>query len=279
MEQYTLSDTEYKSLTKLIFKKSGIDFGASRKHLLKSRINPILSKLKLNTYKDYIDLVSHSESTEQLIEMIDEVSNPHTFFFRHKKQFDFFRKDALQKITLSKTALGEKELNLWCTASASGEEAYSLVICLLEELGLNSTWEINLLATDISTRSIKTAERGIYCPDQVKDIDLSIIYKYFERREENNNEFFEVKETLKKQVSFTNFNLITSPFVFEKKFDFIFCRNVMIYFNQKDQGQLEFKLINALNKEGYLFLGDSESLSVANSCLIKHLGQSIYQKY
>ncbi|MBU0468072.1 MAG: chemotaxis protein CheR, partial [Candidatus Omnitrophica bacterium] len=147
-----------------------------------------------------------------------------------------------------------------------------------EELGFNNNWIINLLATDVSTKSIETAKAGNYQLDQIKNVDPKIVYKYFDRKNDANKDHYTIKEILKCFVSFKSFNLVTAPFNFEKKFDFIFCRNVLIYFDRNNQQDLEFKLINALNKEGYLFFGDSESLSIENSCFMKHLGQSIYQK-
>lgn len=274
----TFSDKEYKALAELIFIRSGIHFGDSRKDLLKSRLDPILRRLNLNSYDDYLNLLKLSTSESLIGEMINEVSTSHTLFFRHKKQFDFFRKDALKKILASKISFNNQELNIWCTASSTGEEPYSIAISLIEELGFNNNWSINLLATDLSTKSIETAKSGNYHSEQIKNIDPIIINKYFDKKYELNNSFYSIKEIIKCFVSFKRLNLITDKFDFEKKFDFIFCRNVFIYFAYSEQHALELKLINALDKGGYLFLGGSESLSIENSCFMKHLGQSIYQK-
>lgn len=274
----TFSNSEYKSISELIFKTSGINFGESKKDLLKSRLDPILKKLNLNSYKSYIEILTSQNSDNLIEEMINEISFGHTFFFRYKKQFDFLRKDALQRVKTNKLKKNDREINLWCAASSTGEEAYSLAICLLEELGFNNDWKINILATDVSTRSIETAKSATYNLDRIQNISPKIIEKYFDTKKASGIEVFSIKEIIKCFISFKRLNLITDPLTFDKKFDFIFCRNVMIYFDKKNQEDLELGLISNLHKEGYLFLGNSESLSMANSCLMKHLGQSIYLK-
>ena len=274
----TLTDSEYKTLSEIIFRTSGINFGESKKNLLKTRLDPLLTKLGLNSYTSYIYILMSKNPDDLIEEMINELSFGHTFFFRYKKQFDFFMKYALQKVKADKIQANNHEINVWCTASSTGEEAYTIAICLLEKLGFNNDWTINLLATDVSTKSIETAKSANYHLDQIQNVDPKIIDKYFDFKKEGGNEFYSVKEIVKCFVSFKIINLITDQLTFEKKFDFIFCRNVMIYFDQKNQQELELKLINNLDNKGCLFLGDSESLSIANSCRMKHLEQSTYKK-
>ena len=176
-----------------------------------------------------------------------------------------------------KEKVKNKTIRVWCAASSSGEEPYTLAITILNHINPNDGWNIKILATDISTKILQRAIKGIYTKDSLKGISPAIVSAHFTHVVIDNANYFKVKDHLKKIITFRRFNLMAPNFPFRNPFDFIFCRNVMIYFDTETQHKLILKFYNCLPKDGYLFIGHSETLA-RKTHGFKYTQPAVYQK-
>lgn len=277
-EDLVLSESEYKKFVDFIYKQSGIALGDSKQELVKTRFGKRIRKLGLKSFKEYYDFVVHQKNEDELVDMIDAISTNYTFFFREKDHFDFLTKVALPEILHKKKSLGNQRIRAWCAAASTGEEPYTLMICLLEATNMAKGWDAKLLATDISTRVLKKAQAGIYEYKQIKTVPKLIVDKYFDSVTADGEKQYHAKSIMKQHLHFRHFNLMTPRFPFKGKFDFIFCRNVMIYFDRETQEMLVGKMLDFLDPGGYLFIGHSENLTGAPKERVKVLGPALYQK-
>jgi len=272
-----LKDKEYQLLADLIYKKSGISLGDNKKELVRTRFQKLIRQLGLKSFKEYYEYVVNDKSGSELVRMIDAISTNHTFFFREKDHFDFFSSQGLPDIVKKKAAAGNRKIRIWCAAASSGEEPYTIIICILEAMDTYG-WDIKMLATDISTKVLAKAVEGRYRSNQLKEMSPLLISKYFDREDVAGEKLYRVKPELKSFITYRRFNLMRPQFPFKGKFDFIFCRNVMIYFDPPTQQNLVQKLLNFLDMGGYLFIGHSETLTGAVKNRVRTVGPALFQK-
>jgi len=254
--QYVLSDKEFELFRGLIYKTSGISLALSKKELVKARLSKRLTKTGIGSFEQYYKFVTkHDKNGEELVHLLDSISTNKTDFFREAKHFDFLNTKLLPDLIQKKEKVKNKTIRVWCAASSSGEEPYTLAITILNHINPNDGWNIKILATDISTKILQRAIRGIYTIDSLKGISPAIVSAHFKRVVIDKLNCFQAKDHLKKIITFRRFNLMTPNFPFRNPFDFIFCRNVMIYFDTETQHKLILKFYNCLPKDGYLFIG------------------------
>jgi chemotaxis protein methyltransferase CheR len=276
--QYILSNKEFELFRRLIYDSCGISLTSSKKELVKARLSKRLTKVGIDTFKDYYKYVTKTDKTgKELIHLIDSISTNKTDFFREKKHFDFLNTSLLPSLISSKTKAGIKKLRIWCAASSSGEEPYTLAMTVFNHLKPNSGWDVKILATDISTKILQKAINGIYRKELLKDIPPATISAHFSRVLYENTNCYKAKDHLRDLITFRRFNLMTPEFPFKKPFDFIFCRNVMIYFDPESQSKLASRFYDCLPKDGYLFIGHSETLSRSNTSF-KYIQPAVYRK-
>ncbi len=276
--QNVLSDKEFELFRKLIYKKSGINLTPSKKELVKARLSKRLTKTGINSFKEYYNFVTRNDKTgDELVHLLDSISTNKTEFFREKNHFDFLDAKLLPKLIKEKEKSRNKKLRVWCAASSTGEEPYTLVMTILNHIDPNDGWDVKILATDISTKVLRKAIDGIYKKDDLRGISPAIISSHFIRVPINKTNYFKVKDHLKKLITFRRFNLMTEKFPFRNPFDFIFCRNIMIYFDTETQQRLVSKFYDCLPKDGYLFIGHSETLA-KRTLGFKYIQPALYQK-
>ncbi len=276
--QYVISNEEFEMFRALIYDTCGINLQLSKKELVKARLSKRLVNVGINTFSDYYKYVTKTDRTgKELVRLINSISTNKTDFFRESKHFDFLNTSLLPRLILNKGKSNDRKLRIWCAASSSGEEPYTLAITVLNHMKPGSNWDIKILATDISTEILQKAVAGIYKPELLKDIPPGIVSAHFSKVIVNNTRCYEAKNHLKNLITYRRFNLMTEKFPFKNPFDFIFCRNVMIYFDQETQQRLVSKFYGCLPKNGYLFIGHSETLSKSNSNF-KYVQPAIYQK-
>ncbi|ODS34199.1 MAG: chemotaxis protein methyltransferase [Candidatus Scalindua rubra] len=276
--QYVLSNREFDLFRTLIYKTSGISLNLSKKELVKARLSKRLTKTGIDSFGEYYRFVTRDDKNgDELVNLIDSISTNKTDFFREKKHFDFLNAKLLPDLISKKEKDRNKKLRIWCAASSTGEEPYTLAMTVLNHINTDSLWDAKILATDISTKVLQKAIRGIYKKDTLKDISPAILSTYFSSVVIDNVKHYKVKDHLKKLITFRRFNLTTANFPFKNPFDFIFCRNVMIYFDSDTQQRLVSKFYDCLPKGGYLFVGHSETLS-KNIHGFKYIKPAVYQK-
>ncbi len=274
----TLSNKEFELFRDLIYKTSGINLAQSKKELVKSRLSKRLAAKSIDTFEEYYRFVTRTDNSgEELVHLLDNISTNKTDFFREKKHFEFLNSKLLPDLIEKKEKMRDKKLRVWCAASSSGEEPYTLAMTVLDHITPKNGWDIKILATDISTKILQKAIRGVYMQETVNDIPQGLLAAHFSRTLINNTVFYKVKDHLKALISYRRFNLMTPKFPFKNPFDFIFCRNVMIYFDPETQQRLVSKFYDCLPKEGYLFIGHSETLAKRVSGF-KYIQPALYQK-
>lgn len=276
--QYILSDEEFDLFRSLIYNTCGIHITSSKKELVKARLSKRLTKSGIGSFKDYYKYVTTIDNTgNELIHLIDSISTNKTDFFREKKHFDFLDNTLLPSLISRKMKERNKKLRIWCAAASSGEEPYTLAMTVFNHIKPDNGWDVKLLATDISTKALQKAINGIYKNELLKEMPPGTISSHFSKVLVDNANCYRVKDHLRDIITFRRFNLISPQFPFKNPFDFIFCRNVMIYFDPETQRKLVAKFYNCLPKDGYFFIGHSETLSRSDSDF-KYIQPAIYQK-
>lgn len=238
-----LDSVEFKNILGLVYKLTGITLGESKKILVQGRLRPRLKKLGLDTYQNYFLFLKENKEEQQ--EFINLITTNETSFFRTTRVWDYFREEFLKNWDKGNT------LNMWSAASSTGEEAYSLAMSCEEETLRN----YQIYASDISSKVIKIAEQGEYQGRNIEAFKQN--YAEFYRKYFSEDR---VSEKLKSKIMFSTHNLFNPPF---KKdfFDIVFLRNVLIYFESKDQEKVLENIYASLRKEGVLVIGESESLN------------------
>lgn len=247
----------------------GINLNEDKIHLLEFKISKLMKKHNLSYIKQYISLLQNKKNKELIIELLNEVTVNKTNFFREINHFNFIKNHINLIVTENKRIRKNLELRIWSSACSTGEEAYTLGIILSEYM---PNIDIKILATDISHKVLKKAVRGEYPKCIEKEIPIQYLQKYFNK----NKNSYTAKPFLKNMITFRSFNL-KDQFIFKNNFDIIFCRNVMIYFDNEFQDILVNKFYRTLEKGGLLFIGHSESLSQLKHNF-KYIQPTIYMK-
>lgn len=255
-----LAEADYDFICRLVYEKSRISLGRDKKILVTSRLAKRLRQLKLDGYHQYCELLRSPAGGEELRNLIDRISTNHTHFFRETKHFDFLREKLLPQWQADPRSRGSV-FRVWSAASSTGEEPYTIAIHLAENLGPAEAgaWEIE--ATDISTRVLDIARKGVYDADRLSSMSHDLVRRHFQKGMGEWEGQFRIKNDLRGRVQFHHLNLLEPPYPFTQPFQVIFCRNVMIYFDRPTQEALVSHLAEKLVPGGYLFVGHSESLS------------------
>jgi chemotaxis protein methyltransferase CheR len=255
-----LTEKLFQNYSRLVYEKSGICLRDEKKALLQARLNKRLRATGFASYDEYFKFITAPENARELTHFIDCISTNLTYFFREPQHFDFLDQvlpDLLERRRKSR----DFRLRVWSAGCSTGEEPYSLAMCVLEHLQDPTRWDFRVLATDISTRVLETAFKGVYSKDKVEKVPPKLRHQYFRKvAGKNGEQDYEVDDKLKKLVAFRRLNL-QQEYPFKGPFDFIFCRNVMIYFDKQTQERLIVKMSAYMSAGGYLFVGHSESLT------------------
>ncbi len=243
-----------KKFSEIIYNKAGIVLGEKKEALMQARIGKRMRKLGLTDFKEYLKLIENDEDGDEIVQLLDVISTNVTNFFRENQHFIL-----LKNILLQWEEEGLDRLRIWCAASSSGEEPYSIAITIKE--AIPNLKDVKILATDISTKVLAEAKTGRYEERDVENIPQKILSTYFIKERTENGTFYTVRDELKRMITFARLNLIEIPFPMKGPFDVIFCRNVMIYFDNPTRTKLLTECERLLKKGGYLMVGHAESLS------------------
>lgn len=262
-----LKDYEFNLIRDFIYQETGIYLNEYKKPLVYNRLRRRVLAYNFSSFKQYYDFVTKTEEGEkEKIKMIDAITTNVTSFFRYPDQEMFFK-----NIVLSQLTTQSRRFNILSAGCASGEEIYTIAIILLETIKDIHTYNIKLLGIDINEEVLKIAREGIYKQDVFKTTPQEIKTKYFLFR----NGKYVIKDCVKNLVQFKKMNLIKDSLYL--KFNVIFCRNVLIYFDKTKRIEIIDKFYNALHHGGYLFLGNSESLVRYNKGF-QNVAPAIYRK-
>jgi chemotaxis protein methyltransferase CheR len=241
----------------LVYAKSGIALGPGKEALVSTRINRRLRALGIDDYEAYLRRVTHDQTGEEITQLVDAISTNVTSFFRERAHFEFLAKAMTRWL-----ADGQRRFRVWSAACSTGEEPYSIAITMLEAAkGTKAGTDIKVLATDISTRVLETCRQGIYRQERLDAVPPTQRSCYFTPDQPHSPARYSVKDVLSRMVVFRRLNLSAPPFPMHGPLDVIFCRNVMIYFDQEVRARLLQELRRLLRPGGYLMVGHAESLT------------------
>ncbi|MFO8164085.1 MAG: protein-glutamate O-methyltransferase CheR [Desulfatiglandales bacterium] len=276
MPGLVLKDSDFQNFSRYVYDKCGINLHEGKKELVKARLGKILRQRNFSSFRKYYNHVVNDKSGGELLLLLDALSTNLTYFFRESQHFDFLKARALPEIVKEKVPSRNNTIRFWSAGCSSGEEAYSIAIAASEILNHNEKWQIKILATDLSTKVLAKAHTGIYEKRKIDIIPCELKRRYFQRGDNKWKGYVRVKEEVKKNITFQRLNL-GEDFRFTVPFDVIFCRNVMIYFDDFTKNTLIEKLFRNLSHGGYLFIGHAESLTSIKHPF-KYIQPSIYQK-
>jgi len=245
---------DFEFLSVLIKEQSGLVLTEEKSYLLESRLMPVARKRGLKGLEELVDTMKGQNDAALVNSVTEAMTTNESFFFRDIKPFDLFRDHVLPKTLSNRTS--SKSLRVWCAAAASGQEPYTLAMILKEEAAKLAGWRTEIVGTDISKDILAKASAGIYSQFEVqRGLPIQLLLKYFKKQDE----MWQVDPSLQALIEFKFFNLLDDlqPL---GKFDIVFCRNVLIYFDQETKGKVLEKISRLMPDDGVLFLGGAETV-------------------
>ncbi len=272
-----LTDDQFARLSRFIESELGIRMPPAKKIMLESRLQKRIRALRLASFEDYLDFVfSEDQKEAELIHMIDAVTTNKTDFFRESDHFEVLLQQLLPKHHME--GWGKRSpLKAWSAACSTGEEPYTLAMVLSEFGRENPDFSYHVLATDISTNVLDRGRRAVYPEERISPVPQEYRKRYLLRSKDRSSNLVRVKPELRKNVSFHRLNLMHDEYGIRDRFELIFCRNVIIYFERPTQYRLLRHLYDYLVPGGYLFLGHSETLTGMDLPL-ETVAPTIYRK-
>ena len=270
LAQFT--DAELKLLQALVYQECGMHFDERRTHFLQDRLQRRLKECRLDSFYSYYRLLISAEGKQELASLVENLTVNETSFFRNKAQLDLFHKYILDEILHRKQERRDYSIRIWSAGCSTGQEPYTLAMLVADALAyyylrnpvpfempvpkplVPPPWKVEILASDISYSVLRAAQEGAYSETQMASVDYSYRLRYFDKVGER----YAIKKAVKELVHFDFHNLKTE--YLPQRNDMIFCRNVMMYFDEAEQRRLVEKFARCLNPEGYVFVGHAESL-------------------
>src|SRR6266478_2169695 len=271
-ETPVLTDAELKLLQTLVYQECGMHFDERRTPFLQDRLQRRLKECHLDSFYSYYRLLISQQGKQELSQLLENLTVNETSFFRNKAQIELFHKHILDELIRKKQAAQDHYVRIWSAGCSTGQEAYTIAMLVADALGYHQLrmphseettwpkplvpppWRVEIPASDINYSVLRAGQEGIYNENQMSSVDYNFRLRYFDKVGSR----YAVKKAVKELVHFDFHNLKTE--FLPQRNDVIFCRNVMIYFDEAEQKRLVDKFYRCLNSEGYLFIGHAESL-------------------
>lgn len=267
-----ITDKEFKKLADCIKSNYGIYLQETKKSLVTGRLNILLAEKNFTNFSEYFDYVANDNTGLALDALIDKITTNHTFFMREADHFYYFRDKVLPYLAVT---VRDKDIRTWSAGCSSGEEAFTIAMIMSDFFGKDKNlWDSKVLATDISGKMLDIARNGIYKNEAIVKLPSFWKLNYFKKYDDENSI---LKDDIKKDVVFRRFNLMEDVYPFKRKFHTIFCRNVMIYFDENTKYELVDKFYDQMEYGGYLFIGHSETLS-REKTRFNYIMPAVYRK-
>lgn len=267
-----ITEKEFIQLAEFIKANYGIYLKKDKMALVSGRLQNLLVKKGYKNFTDYYQSLLSDKNGSEIVNLINRITTNHTFFMRESDHFYYFRDQVMPYL---KAAIKDRDLRIWSAGCSTGEEAYTLAMFIGDFFGNEKIWwNTKVLATDISQSVLTIAKKGIYSNEQIAPLPPQWKINYFKQQDPNN---YALLDKIMNEVIFRSFNLMDPVFPFKKRFHTIFCRNVMIYFDNETKMELVNKFYNHLEYGGYLFLGHSESIDRSMS-KFRYIMPAVYRK-
>jgi chemotaxis protein methyltransferase CheR len=248
-----VTPTDYEYLRKLLKERSGLDLSADKQYLIESRLLPLSRKSGLAGISELVQKMKGG-SADIVTQVVEAMTTNETFFFRDKLPFDHFRDSIMPEILQARAS--RKSIRIWCAACSTGQEPYSLAMCLKEMSAAIPGWRIEIIATDLSQEVLEKSKAGIYSQFEVqRGLPIQMLVKYFKQT----GELWQINADIRAMVQHRQLNLLRD-FSQLGVFDVIFCRNVLIYFDQDTKIDIFNRLARATESDGFLVLGAAETV-------------------
>jgi chemotaxis protein methyltransferase CheR len=245
---------EYDYLRRLLKERSGLVLSHDKQYLVESRLMPVARRAGLGSLSDLVHNIKRPSAEPLIVDVVEAMTTNETFFFRDRVPFDHVR-DAIVPALLQARAL-QKRIRVWCAAASTGQEPYSLAMGFKEMGASLAGWRIEILATDISAEVLEKAKSGVYSQFEVqRGLPIQLLIKYFTQV----GDCWQLSPEIKAMVQFRPFNLL-NDFAPLGMFDLLFCRNVLIYFDQESKIAVLDRLARQIDPDGYLVLGAAETV-------------------
>lgn len=276
-QTHTMSDDEFQLLRDCVYAHCGIYFDQDSKYILEKRLSHRLTDLNLATFHDYYHYLKYNRNKEQeLMDIMDVLTTNETYFFRESFQLKAFSDEIIPELIKRKAARGERTLRIWSAGCSTGEEPYTIAM-LLSTIPELYGWKIEIIGTDISQRVLQQARRAVYGKSSFRTTEEQDVKRFFHQHEDG----YKVNDSIRELVTISHLNLFdTHRLTMLGKMDLIFCRNVIIYFDQAAKKKVIESFHSALYDGGFLLLGHSESLmNITTLFTLRHFkNDMIYQK-
>ena len=257
----SISETDFEKFREFFYRKTGIQFDANKRYFVDKRLVERIRATGCDSFRDYFIQLRFESSDQELQELVNIMTVNETYFFRESYQFDCMVNHMLEEVA-RRRAPGSL-IRIWSIPSSTGEEAYSIALCLLERWKLLDQYEVEILSSDIDTKVLRLANRGLYSARSIANVPKPYLTKYFEPRPAN---MWQLKQDVLESVEFSRVNLCnpldTQRF---RDIDLIFCRNLLIYFDDVSRRMAAEAMFESLSPGGFVCLGHSESMSRISS--------------
>lgn len=274
----SMSEKDFQRCSQFVQSELGIKMPPAKKTMLESRLRKRLRCMSMDTFEEYVEYVFSPEGRKhELVNMMDAVTTNKTDFFREPAHFDHLLSSVLPDLVDTSGIGVRRPLHAWSAGCSTGEEPYTLAMVLQEFSERCSGFNFRILGTDISTRVLDTAVRGVYAEEKVEPVPQQMKKKYLMKSRDRQKPLVRVVPELRKKVTFCRVNLMNSNYGIGDKIDIVFCRNVIIYFEKQTQEELINRLCDQLDPGGYLFLGHSETLHGMTAPLVQ-AAPMVYRK-
>lgn len=268
---FDINNQDFTRLVSFVKENYGINL-INKRQLITGRLSPVLSGMGYTNFTDYVDHILNNSEKEDIDLLLNRLTTNYTFFMREVNHFEYFMDTVLPWLEKTKK---DRTLSIWSAGCSSGQEPYTLSMLMKEYFGSAfSNWDTRILATDISLQALSLAQKAVYSGESLESMPKDFKSKYFTKTSTPNQ--YQVVSEIRENVLFRTFNLM-EPIQFKRRFDVIFCRNVMIYFDQTTKDNLCKRFFNATNQGGYLFIGHSENITSQN-LPYEHVMPSTYRK-
>jgi len=245
---------DYDYLRKLLKERSGLTLSADKQYLVESRLLPVARRAGVEGLGGLVQKLKAPGAEALIVEVVEAMTTNESFFFRDKIPFDHFRGQIMPALLAARAA--QRQIRIWCAAASTGQEPYTLAMCLKEMAPQVAGWRIEIIGTDLSTEVLEKAKAGIYSQFEVqRGLPIQMLVKYFSQVGES----WQIAPELRAMVQYKPLNLLHN-FTHLGHFDIIFCRNVLIYFDQDTKIDVFDRLARVLQPDGYLVLGAAETV-------------------
>ena len=272
-----MSDEEFRLIRDIIYSHCGLFFDNDTKYLLEKRLSRRVQLFNLQCFKEYYHFLKYDRKKDQeLSDLMDILTTNETYFFREAFQLKALTEEILPELKLRKEQQGERSLRIWSAGCSTGEEPYTIAM-LIMEMDCFRDWRVEIIGTDISNRVLQQSRKAVYGKSSFRTTDERYVKRFFQEQDGG----FKVNDEVRELVTISHLNLFDqNRLALLGKMDVIFCRNVIIYFDQAAKKRIIETFYRMLRAGGYLLLGHSESLmNVSTAFALKHLkNDMVYQK-